>query len=68
MVQTLSSRRHWRCKFSVPPAQSATPATPTPAPCASRWPNHTCITEQQVTRSLTIMLVPFKSFLLPSVK
>ncbi|KAK1343129.1 LOW QUALITY PROTEIN: hypothetical protein QTO34_015903 [Cnephaeus nilssonii] len=39
MVQTLSSRRHWRHKLSVPPAQSATPATPSPASCASRWPN-----------------------------
>ncbi|KAK1340668.1 hypothetical protein QTO34_017058 [Cnephaeus nilssonii] len=40
MVQTLSSHRRWRRKLSVPLAQSATPATPSPAPCASRWPNH----------------------------
>ncbi|KAK1334424.1 hypothetical protein QTO34_005429 [Cnephaeus nilssonii] len=35
MAQTLSSYR----ELSVPLAQSATPATPSPAPCASRWPN-----------------------------
>ncbi|KAK1339047.1 hypothetical protein QTO34_019720, partial [Cnephaeus nilssonii] len=39
MAQTLSSRRHWRRELSVLPAQSATPATPSPAPCASLWPN-----------------------------
>ncbi|KAK1331697.1 hypothetical protein QTO34_009670 [Cnephaeus nilssonii] len=41
MTQTLSShcRCRWRCELSVPLAQSATPATPSPAPCASRWPN-----------------------------
>ncbi|KAK1333261.1 hypothetical protein QTO34_006802 [Cnephaeus nilssonii] len=39
MAQTLSSHRRWRCELSVPLAQSATPATPSPAPCASRWPN-----------------------------
>ncbi|KAK1345505.1 hypothetical protein QTO34_007962 [Cnephaeus nilssonii] len=37
MAQTLSSSRRWRCELSVPPAQSATPATPSPAPPAS-WP------------------------------
>ncbi|KAK1334849.1 hypothetical protein QTO34_004420, partial [Cnephaeus nilssonii] len=36
MAQTLSSRRRWRRKLSIPPVQSATPS---PAPCASRWPN-----------------------------
>ncbi|KAK1341068.1 hypothetical protein QTO34_017469 [Cnephaeus nilssonii] len=39
MVQTLSSCCHWRRELSVLPAQSATPATPSPAPCASLWPN-----------------------------
>ncbi|KAK1340774.1 hypothetical protein QTO34_017168 [Cnephaeus nilssonii] len=34
MAQTLSSRRH-----SVLLAHSATPATLSPAPCASCWPN-----------------------------
>ncbi|KAK1331588.1 hypothetical protein QTO34_009545 [Cnephaeus nilssonii] len=32
MAQTLSSSRRWRRELSVPPAQSATPATPSPAP------------------------------------
>ncbi|KAK1341062.1 hypothetical protein QTO34_017463 [Cnephaeus nilssonii] len=32
MVQTLSSRRRWQHKLSVLPAQSTTPATPSPAP------------------------------------
>ncbi|KAK1344109.1 hypothetical protein QTO34_014668 [Cnephaeus nilssonii] len=39
MAQTLSSRRHWRRELSVLLAQSATPATLSPAPCASCWPN-----------------------------
>ncbi|KAK1336624.1 hypothetical protein QTO34_002658 [Cnephaeus nilssonii] len=39
MAQTLSSRRHWRHELSVLLAQSATPATLSPAPCASCWPN-----------------------------
>ncbi|KAK1333670.1 hypothetical protein QTO34_006056 [Cnephaeus nilssonii] len=39
MAQTLSSRRHWRRELSVLRAQSATPATLSPAPCASLWPN-----------------------------
>ncbi|KAK1345045.1 hypothetical protein QTO34_013750 [Cnephaeus nilssonii] len=39
MTQTLSSRRHWRRELSVLLAQSATPATLSPAPCASCWPN-----------------------------
>ncbi|KAK1328076.1 hypothetical protein QTO34_012499, partial [Cnephaeus nilssonii] len=39
MAQTLSSRRHWRRELSVLLAQSATPATLNPAPCASCWPN-----------------------------
>ncbi|KAK1338225.1 hypothetical protein QTO34_001339 [Cnephaeus nilssonii] len=39
MVQTLSSRRHWRRELSVLLAQSATRATLSPAPCASCWPN-----------------------------
>ncbi|KAK1333082.1 hypothetical protein QTO34_006616 [Cnephaeus nilssonii] len=39
MVQTLSSRRHWPRELSVLLAQSATPATLSPAPCASCWPN-----------------------------
>ncbi|KAK1345676.1 hypothetical protein QTO34_008140 [Cnephaeus nilssonii] len=39
MAQTLSLRCRWLCELSVPPAQSATLATPSPAPCASRWPN-----------------------------
>ncbi|KAK1333694.1 hypothetical protein QTO34_006080 [Cnephaeus nilssonii] len=38
-TQTLSSRCHWRCELSVLLAQSATPATLSPAPCASCWPN-----------------------------
>ncbi|KAK1345525.1 LOW QUALITY PROTEIN: hypothetical protein QTO34_007983 [Cnephaeus nilssonii] len=42
MVQTLSSRRLWRRELSVLLAQSATPATLSPAPCASCWPNHCC--------------------------
>ncbi|KAK1343811.1 hypothetical protein QTO34_014364 [Cnephaeus nilssonii] len=37
MVQTLSSSRCWRRELSVPPAQSATPATRVPPPRAS-WP------------------------------
>ncbi|KAK1342083.1 hypothetical protein QTO34_016836 [Cnephaeus nilssonii] len=32
MAQMLSSRHRWRHELSVPPAQSATPATPSPAP------------------------------------
>ncbi|KAK1343841.1 hypothetical protein QTO34_014395, partial [Cnephaeus nilssonii] len=32
MAQTLSSSCRWQCELSVPPAQSATPATPSPAP------------------------------------
>ncbi|KAK1339902.1 hypothetical protein QTO34_018462 [Cnephaeus nilssonii] len=32
MVQMLSSSRHWRRELSVPPAQLATTATPSPAP------------------------------------
>ncbi|KAK1344824.1 LOW QUALITY PROTEIN: hypothetical protein QTO34_013526 [Cnephaeus nilssonii] len=40
MAQMLSSRRHWRRELSVLLAQSATPATLSPAPCASCWPNH----------------------------
>ncbi|KAK1342203.1 hypothetical protein QTO34_016960, partial [Cnephaeus nilssonii] len=32
MAQTLSSHRRWRSELSVPLAQSATPATPSPAP------------------------------------
>ncbi|KAK1339748.1 hypothetical protein QTO34_018304 [Cnephaeus nilssonii] len=39
MTQTLSSRRQWRRELSVLLAQSATPATLSPAPCASCWPN-----------------------------
>ncbi|KAK1341951.1 hypothetical protein QTO34_016703 [Cnephaeus nilssonii] len=39
MAQTLSSRCHWRRELSVLLAQSATPATLSPAPCASCWPN-----------------------------
>ncbi|KAK1334248.1 LOW QUALITY PROTEIN: hypothetical protein QTO34_005250, partial [Cnephaeus nilssonii] len=39
MVQTLSSRRQRRRELSVLLAQSATPATLSPAPCASCWPN-----------------------------
>ncbi|KAK1342020.1 hypothetical protein QTO34_016773 [Cnephaeus nilssonii] len=39
MAQMLSSRRHWRCELSILPAQLAIPATPSPAPCASLWPN-----------------------------
>ncbi|KAK1337524.1 hypothetical protein QTO34_002155 [Cnephaeus nilssonii] len=39
MTQTLSSRRHWLRELSVLLAQSATPATLSPAPCASCWPN-----------------------------
>ncbi|KAK1344064.1 hypothetical protein QTO34_014623 [Cnephaeus nilssonii] len=39
MAQMLSSRRRWQRELSVPLAQSATPATPSPAPCASCWPN-----------------------------
>ncbi|KAK1329422.1 hypothetical protein QTO34_011608 [Cnephaeus nilssonii] len=39
MAQMLSSRRRWRSELSVLLAQSATPATPSPAPCASLWPN-----------------------------
>ncbi|KAK1345749.1 hypothetical protein QTO34_008213 [Cnephaeus nilssonii] len=39
MVQMLSSWRHWRRELSVLLAQSATPATLSPAPCASCWPN-----------------------------
>ncbi|KAK1334411.1 hypothetical protein QTO34_005416 [Cnephaeus nilssonii] len=39
MTQTLSSRRHWRRELSVLLVQSATPATLSPAPCASCWPN-----------------------------
>ncbi|KAK1338680.1 hypothetical protein QTO34_019337 [Cnephaeus nilssonii] len=37
--QTLSSRPHWHRELSVLLAQSAIPATLSPAPCASRWPN-----------------------------
>ncbi|KAK1338240.1 hypothetical protein QTO34_001354 [Cnephaeus nilssonii] len=40
MAQTLSSRRQWRRELSILLAQSATPATLSPAPCASCWPNH----------------------------
>ncbi|KAK1335917.1 hypothetical protein QTO34_003716 [Cnephaeus nilssonii] len=49
MVQTLSSRLHWRRELSVPLAQSATLATPSPAPCASCWPNrgHSGVMEAQ---------------------
>ncbi|KAK1336706.1 hypothetical protein QTO34_002741 [Cnephaeus nilssonii] len=32
MAQTLSSRHHWQCELSIPPAQSATLATQSPAP------------------------------------
>ncbi|KAK1338261.1 hypothetical protein QTO34_001376 [Cnephaeus nilssonii] len=32
-------RRHWRHELSVLLAQSATPATLSPAPCTSCWPN-----------------------------
>ncbi|KAK1340829.1 hypothetical protein QTO34_017223 [Cnephaeus nilssonii] len=39
MVQTLSLRRQRRRELSVLLAQSATPATLSPAPCASCWPN-----------------------------
>ncbi|KAK1334934.1 hypothetical protein QTO34_004506 [Cnephaeus nilssonii] len=39
MTQTLSSRRQWRRELSVLLAQSATPATLSPTPCASCWPN-----------------------------
>ncbi|KAK1339906.1 hypothetical protein QTO34_018466 [Cnephaeus nilssonii] len=39
MTQTLSSRCQWRHELSVLLAQSATPATLSPAPCASCWPN-----------------------------
>ncbi|KAK1335006.1 hypothetical protein QTO34_004582 [Cnephaeus nilssonii] len=39
MAQTLSSRRHWHRELSVLLAQSATPATLSPAPCTSCWPN-----------------------------
>ncbi|KAK1334546.1 hypothetical protein QTO34_005553 [Cnephaeus nilssonii] len=39
MAQTLSSRRHWRRELSILLAQSATPATPSPAPCAFLWSN-----------------------------
>ncbi|KAK1340522.1 hypothetical protein QTO34_019092 [Cnephaeus nilssonii] len=39
MAQTLSSPRQWRRELSVLLAQSATPATLSPAPCASCWPN-----------------------------
>ncbi|KAK1342088.1 hypothetical protein QTO34_016841 [Cnephaeus nilssonii] len=39
MVQTLSSRRQRRRELSVLLAQSATPATLSPAPCVSCWPN-----------------------------
>ncbi|KAK1343701.1 hypothetical protein QTO34_014254 [Cnephaeus nilssonii] len=39
MTQTLSSRCQWRRELSVLLAQSATPATLSPAPCASCWPN-----------------------------
>ncbi|KAK1343850.1 hypothetical protein QTO34_014404 [Cnephaeus nilssonii] len=39
MAQTLSLRCHWQRELSVLPDQSATPATPSPAPCASLWPN-----------------------------
>ncbi|KAK1333626.1 hypothetical protein QTO34_006011 [Cnephaeus nilssonii] len=39
MTQTLSSRRQWCRELSVLLAQSATPATLSPAPCASCWPN-----------------------------
>ncbi|KAK1335223.1 hypothetical protein QTO34_004807 [Cnephaeus nilssonii] len=39
MVQRLSSRRQRRRELSVLLAQSATPATLSPAPCASCWPN-----------------------------
>ncbi|KAK1341962.1 hypothetical protein QTO34_016714, partial [Cnephaeus nilssonii] len=37
MMQTLSSHRRWQRELSVPPAQSATPATSSPAPRTS-WP------------------------------
>ncbi|KAK1342186.1 hypothetical protein QTO34_016943 [Cnephaeus nilssonii] len=37
--KTLSSRRQWRRELSVLLAQSATPATLSPAPCASCCPN-----------------------------
>ncbi|KAK1335744.1 hypothetical protein QTO34_003538 [Cnephaeus nilssonii] len=39
MAQTLSSWRQWRRELSVLLAQSATPATLSPAPCVSCWPN-----------------------------
>ncbi|KAK1345675.1 hypothetical protein QTO34_008139, partial [Cnephaeus nilssonii] len=39
MAQMLSSRRQWRRELSILLAQSATPATLSPAPCASCWPN-----------------------------
>ncbi|KAK1335227.1 hypothetical protein QTO34_004811 [Cnephaeus nilssonii] len=39
IVQALSSCHHWRRELSVPPAQSATLAILSPAPCTSRWPN-----------------------------
>ncbi|KAK1346573.1 hypothetical protein QTO34_000430 [Cnephaeus nilssonii] len=38
MAQTLSSSRCWRRELSVPPAQSATPATPSPTPPRTSWP------------------------------
>ncbi|KAK1333007.1 hypothetical protein QTO34_006539 [Cnephaeus nilssonii] len=39
VAQTLSSWRQWRRELSVLLAQSATPATLSPAPCPSCWPN-----------------------------
>ncbi|KAK1345711.1 hypothetical protein QTO34_008175 [Cnephaeus nilssonii] len=54
MTQTLSSRRQWRRELSVLLAQSATPATLSPAPCASCWPNREIeiIIKGEVTKAL----------------
>ncbi|KAK1343675.1 hypothetical protein QTO34_014228 [Cnephaeus nilssonii] len=50
MVQTLSSRRHWRRELRVLLAQSATRATLSPAPCASCWPNRDATDGKQIPK------------------
>ncbi|KAK1342093.1 hypothetical protein QTO34_016846 [Cnephaeus nilssonii] len=58
MTQTLSSRRHWRRELSVLLAQSATPATLSPAPCASCWPNRGDWLIREGTTPITLLLLP----------
>ncbi|KAK1337124.1 hypothetical protein QTO34_001746 [Cnephaeus nilssonii] len=57
-AQTLSSCRCWLLReLSVPQAQSATLATPSPAPCASRWPNrgHSGVMLREGTQPLWVL-------------